>query len=202
MRNSKRSLRTFGLIAALTGIAGPLYASAAEEPASPQTRQVASVRVDGVVYPQEQFEQRFGTQALHWVSDPEAEAQGVLVAYTTEEKRDAALGLDKPEGQRFSAPPSAAAARAFPIVYKDARRRGQLIVVKGNKVSLGSFNDKASSLQTFHYGLILYEHAGYRGCSIYFRPLTQVADLRLNRRCSINPLSNWNDRASSIKLIR
>jgi hypothetical protein len=202
MRTSKQSLRIFALTAALASIAGPLSASAAEEPASPQTQQVTSVRVDGIVYSPEQFEQRFTTQSLHWVDDPEAEAQGLLIAFTTEEKRDAALGLDKPEGQRLSARPSAASAPLFPMVNKHDSYHGPSVQVRENKASLGSFNDEASSVETFDFGLTLYEHTNYRGCSLFLRPNTNISDLDDRRRCSINPFKTWNDNVSSIKLIQ
>ena len=69
---------------------------------------------------------------------------------------------------------------------------------------LVAFNDKASSVQTFNFGIILYENVDYnkwvRGCSLYVQPKKQIPILAFHHRCSL--LHGWNDSASSVKLLK
>jgi hypothetical protein len=170
---------------------------------SEQEPEIVSVSVDGYLYSLEEFEQQFGNQPLHWVADPDAEAEGVLIAFTTEENRDSALGIRELGEDEDAAAESLGilnAAVNYPVLYQDINYRGQIVVVRQNIANLGSFNDKASSVQAFHFGIILYEDVNYRGCSLHVQQLKQILALAGHRRCNL--LRDWNDAASSVKLVR
>src|SRR5262245_57020805 len=66
---------------------------------------ITSVSVDGVQYSVEDFTQLFLNQPLHWVVEPEAEAQGTLVAFTSEEKRDATYSVQPRAGEEAASAP-------------------------------------------------------------------------------------------------
>jgi hypothetical protein len=58
------------------------------------------VRVDGVLYSRAEYEEHFGHLDLHWVVNDAARARGILIAFTTEENRNAALRSQRDAGSQ------------------------------------------------------------------------------------------------------
>ena len=166
-------------------------------PAEGQEQQkpnITSVSVDGTQYSTMEYIQYFGDQPLHWVADAEAEAQGMLVAYTTEENVDATLGVQSlGEDEAIARTASAAS----PLLYDGIFFTGRSWRVQRNIANLGKFNDLTSSVNTSGATIRLYEIENYQGCSL---TITGKDRTLLNNFC--RPFQTWNDRASSVKILR
>jgi hypothetical protein len=174
-------------------------------PAEGQEQQkpdITSVSVDGTQYSTMEYIQYFGDQPLHWVADAEAEAQGMLVAYTTEENVDAALGVQPlGEDEAIDAKAASSPAASSPLLYDGIFFTGRSWRVQRNIGHLGEFNDLISSVNTRGATIRLYEHKNYNrhqaGCSL---TITGKDRTLLNDFC--RPFQTWNDRASSVKILR
>ena len=74
-------------------------------------------------------------QPLHLVVEPEAEAQAVLIAFASEEKRDATYGIQLCADEEAIPPPK----DTFPLIYDLPGFRGRAWVVRGSIANLERF---------------------------------------------------------------
>lgn len=157
---------------------------------------ITSVSVDTVQYSAGDFTQLFNHQPLHWIVEPEAEAQGVLIAFTSEEKRDAAYGVQSLADEEAVPPPE----DTFPFIYDLPSFRGRAWVVRRNMANLGSFNGLTSSVFAGgRRGLILYDNFNFRHCSFAVSGCSGVVNLgRYPLFCSVG--GTWDNQTSSVRL--
>jgi len=169
----------------------PLLEASAQEPS------FQSVRVDGILYPIQQFTENFDDQDLHWIVTHETLDQGIPTAFTSEEERNAALDLDEAKGAAREEQTADAAVSAY--LYQHIKGRGRKLTITGNAYNLTEqkFNDKTSSVKTYRI-IILYQHSRMRGCSLGIDPGLYVKDLRQIPFCGGG---NWNDRTSSVRVL-
>jgi len=165
------------------------------EAASEQDLSFQSVRVDGILYPVQQISEHFGEQDLHWLVTQETLDQGIPTAFTSEEERNAAFGLDEAKGAASEEQTADAAVSAY--LYQHIKGKGRRLTITGNAYNLTeqNFNDKTSSVRTYR-NVILYQHAKMRGCSLGIEYGIYVRDLRGIPFCGGG---NWNDRTSSVR---
>lgn len=161
-----------------------------------QAPAITSVSVDGVQYSAKDFTQLFCTQLLHWVVEPEAEAQGVLIAFTSEENRDAAYGIQPRAAEEAIPPPE----DTYPLIYDLPGFRGRAWVVRRSIANLGSFNGLTSSVFAGgRRGLILYDNFNFRHCSFAVPGRSGVVNLgRYPLFCSVG--GTWDNQTSSVRL--
>ena len=157
---------------------------------------ITSVSVDGVQYSVEDFTQLFLNQPLHWVGEPEAEAQGALVAFTSEEKRDAAYGVQPRAGEEAASAPE----DILPRIYDGLGFRGRSWIVRRSIANLGTFNGLTSSaFAPGRRGLILYDNFNFRHCSFAVPGQSGVVNLgRYPLFCSVG--GTWDNQTSSVRL--
>jgi hypothetical protein len=170
---------------------------ASSSPQAQPASDVTSVSVDGVQYSVGDFTQLFSNQPLHWVVEPEAEAQGVLIAFTSEELRDAAYGVQTRADKEAIPPPE----DTFPLIYDLPGFRGRAWVVRRNIANLGSFNGLTSSVFAGgRRGLILYDNFNFRHCSFAVPGRSGVVNLGRYPLffCSIG--GTWDNQTSSVEL--
>lgn len=151
------------------------------------------VSLDGEPYSLGQVRSRFGQQDLHWVVTQDVLDTGVPTAFTSEAKRDAALGI------RVNALVSAdvSITVTYAVLYEHDNRGGQSLSVSGSLNSLGSFNNKASSIDTFTNDVVLYRNTGRTGCSLFVQRQKFIEELNDHDFCGLFT-GDWNDRAQSI----
>jgi hypothetical protein len=188
----------FALIAVCVAILAMASTPATYAAHTGQDTDVVAVRVDGVLYSYEQFIQQFGTQDLHWVVD---EHEGILTAYTSEEKRDRAVGIRatdilSPDESTITL------ATTYAILYENIGYTGQEVHISGDAYNLAeqNFDNKASSVHVWAKPIILYQLPNMAGCDLYIQKYKDISDLRDHTLCGRWP-SNWNDRASSVKVV-
>jgi hypothetical protein len=187
----------FALLTVLAGVLGAMPAQTAQA-ATQSTPTITTVRVDGVLYSRAQFTQRFGQQDLHWVLDTESEARGILIVYTTEARRNAALGLTETNFQQ----PTTGVLTTYATLWRDRWKGGQAVAITGHAYDLRdqSFNDAASSVETLSKEIILYEHSNHGGCSLYIQSNKYISYLNYHTFCN-SLFGTWNDKTSSVKVV-
>jgi len=159
---------------------------------------ITTVSVDGMEYSMMEYTLQFGDQPLHWVLDLDAEAQGMLIAFTTEDKRDAAYDIqplaDEDAARDDPEDP-------FPSLYDGANFQGRSWVVRQEIHHLGPFNDKTSSAHApGSRGVVLYENPGPQGgwgCTFTVPGFSGVVNFG---RYSLCNRGNWDNKASAAKL--
>lgn len=176
-------------------------AADSEQEASPSFE---SVQIDGVLYSRAQFAQRFGHRDMHWAVTQESLDQGIPMAFSTEEKRNAVLGLheanDSMRGEPADMAGTTTFATTFANLYEHTYGAGRILPISGNAYNLveQSFNDKTSSVRTYGRAIIMYQHSYMAGCSfgidwgLYVKNLTQWGF------CGGG---NWNDKVSSVRVL-
>jgi hypothetical protein len=157
---------------------------------------ITAVSVDGMEYSFLEYLLQFGDQPLHWVLDPDAEAQGMLIAFTTEEELDAEYGIE-PLAEEEAARDDPE--NPFPSIFDGASFQGRSWIVRQSIANLGAFNEKTSSaIAPGSRGLKLYEFFNFQGCSFNVPGFSGVVNLGRYPRCK--PGTNWDNKTSSVKL--
>jgi hypothetical protein len=189
---TKRFFGTLAIAATLLGIeAASLRTLQASERKDPP---VVGVNVDGVLYSREEYAAHFADLDLHWVVDDEARAQGVLIAFTTEANRDAALAANSTGGGKALAVDS-----SYQVcLNKDGGTPCRTYSTSVDNVG-SDFNDKITSVYTRDRAIILYEHAGRTGCSLFVQAHKAIGNLSNHDFCGLFT-GSWNDKTSSIGL--
>ena len=156
------------------------------------------VRIDGIQYSRAQAAERFGNQDLHWIITQEVLDEGIPTAFTSEDKRNAAVGIRADQLQRGDDSPKLL--ERFATLYRNDDRGGGSKDITGSLNGLGDFNDKASSVDTFGRDIVLYEHANHLGCSLFVQRQKYIAELDDHDFCGLFT-GNWNDKASSVSVV-
>jgi hypothetical protein len=187
-----RPFITLAIVAGLAGIGGaarvrPVLAAEQKDPA------VVAVQVDGVLYSRDEYAQLFGEMDLHWVVDEEARGRGILIAFTSEENRDAAIESQRAAGLRPRLEPLDPSYQ----VCLEKEGTGGCRTYAWNVEFLGTYNDRITSVYTRDKAITLYEHAVRRGCSLYVEPHQAIDNLSTFDFCGAFT-GSWNDKTSSI----
>ena len=148
------------------------------------------VSVDGTLYPRSELHDRFGQQDLHWVITQDVLDSGVPTAFTSEDKRNGALGVHAVIAL------DATITTLYAQLYEHNDRGGQTFDVTTGG-DLGNFNDKASSVDTYTNDVVLYEHTGRKGCSLFVQRQKYISALTAHDFCGLFT-GNWNDKTSSV----
>jgi len=192
---TNRLLRTFALLVALLAVV--FTASAPSTVAA--TPAVVAVRVDGALYSRAQYAQRFGSQDLHWVVDEAARAQGILTAFTTEARRNTALGIREAYIQPSGGPSISV---HYATLWASASRGGSQVIITGNAYNLNDqgFDNVATSVETFSRGVVLYEYTYHQGCSLYVQSYKYISHLANHDFCGAFT-GDWNNKTSSVAAV-
>lgn len=154
-----------------------------------------SISVDQEVYTRAEFSTAFGDRELHWVLTEEVLDEGIPTAFTSEELRDAFVGREA----ALPAEPAPGLAATYATLYRNTNRGGQVVNITGHAYNLGdqSFNDAASSVDTFSRDIVLYEHANHLGCSLFVQRQKYISSLGGHDFCGVFT-GSWNDKTSSV----
>jgi hypothetical protein len=193
---AKRLSSTLALVAVLVGIEGATHVRTALA-AHQQNPEVVAVRVDGVLYPRAEYEEYFGHLDLHWVVNEAARARGILIAFTTEENRNAAL---RSQRNTSSQPEAVAQDVSYQVCLSPNGTGGCKTFKKSvdNLVPHG-YNDEITSVYTRDRAIILYEHVGRAGCTLYVQAHKEIDHLAGHDFCGAFE-GDWNNKTSSIGL--
>jgi hypothetical protein len=148
------------------------------------------VSVDGALYSRSELHERFGQQDLHWVITQEVLDSGIPAAFTSEDKRNSALGVQAVVAL------DATITTVYASLYEHNDRGGTTLDVTASG-DLGNFNDKTSSIDTYTNDVVLYEHTGRKGCSLFVQRQKYIAALTGHDFCGLFT-GNWNDKTSSV----
>jgi hypothetical protein len=194
------------LVTVLVGIEGAVRVRTALAAHQHNPPEVVAVQVDGVLYSRAEYVENFGHLDLHWVADNEARAQGILIAYTTEENRDAALRSQQEEefrSQQEEELQPAQVEEQQDVTYLVCRNSdGGGGCLRSDKtienLAEHNFNNVISYVNTRERAIILYDGFNRGGCSLFVQRQKTI-DLDEHDFCGVLT-GDWNDKTSSISI--
>jgi hypothetical protein len=196
---AKRLSSTLALVAVLIGIEGAADVRTALA-AHRQNPEVVAVRVDGVLYSRAEYEEHFGHLDLHWVVNDAARARGILIAFTTLENRDAALGR-----QRDASSQPEDAIQQVDVSYQvclGPNGTGGCQVFTDSVDTLGAYDNAITSVYTRDRAITLYDLSHpRRGCTLYVQTHKAIGHLAGHDFCGLST-GDWNNKTSAIGLER
>jgi hypothetical protein len=154
-----------------------------------------AIRVDGVEYSRAEAAETFSNADLHWIVTDD----GIPTAFTTEDKRNLAVGIRADQVDRVGGG-DAKILEEYAALWVNADYSGERKPVTASISNLGNFNDRVTSVKTYRRDIVLYQHAGHEGCSLFIQRQKSIEHLTDHDFCGVFT-GTWNNQASSVSVV-